>query len=128
MIKFDVQDFYKKYFVTGFDAYSLRRGLSILENLREPIVLTKVLCRYELQRQDEEYLDYLSMEYKVNWNEFSIYMPNLDEDNQTIEENQKVHKIRFKRLSGEFQEAIMYIVQDILDERSLGKIKRSIKE
>ena len=126
--EFDIQSSGNNYFVTGFDMYSLRRGLSIFESLKEPINLTKILCRYELLNEDEDYLNYLSMEYKINWNDFSIYIPCIDEDLQMIEENQKVYKIRMKRLSNEFQEGIMYIVQNILGEKNLGKIKKSIKE
>ena len=39
--------------------------------------------------------------------------------------NQRVDKIRIKRLSGDYQQAIIYIIQNILGE-SIGTIKRSI--
>ncbi len=126
--EFEIIDSYKNYFVTAFDMYSLKKGLSILENLKEPLKLTKVLYRYELQSEDEEYLDQMSMDYKVVWNDFSIYLPNLDEDTQIIEENQKVYRIRLKRMSSGFQDGVIFVVQDILDEKNAGKIKKSIKE
>lgn len=125
---FGVEENENNYFVTAFDNYSLKRGLEILENLSQPINLAKVLYRFELSKEDEEYLNYLSMEYKVNWKNFSIYLPNLDEDTQAIEENQKVYKIRLKKLSNEFQDGVMYIVQEIIGEKSLSRIRKSIKE
>lgn len=118
----------KRYFVTSFDLYSLKKGLSLFENLPEPIRLTKVLSRFEIQKEDEDYLDYLTMGHKINWNESSIYLPNFDEDNQVIEENQKIYTIRFKRLSAGFQEGIMYIVQEILDEKNINPMRKALRE
>ena len=38
---------FKKYFVTSFDLYSIKKGLQILEKLEQPIELTKVLFSKE---------------------------------------------------------------------------------
>ena len=126
--EFEIIDSYRNYFVTAFDMYSLKKGLSILENLKEPLKLTKILYRYELQNDDEEYLDQMSMDYKVIWSDFTIYLPNYDQDTQNIEENQKVYRLRLKRMSSGFQDGIIFIVQDILDEKNAGKVRKSIKE
>ena len=126
--QFDIENVNKNFFVTGFDLYSLRKGLSILERIQVPIKLTKVLCRYELNEEDENFFNYLSMDCKVNWGEYSIYLPYTDEDTQAIEENQRMYQIRIKKLSMNFQDGIMYIVQEILDEKNLGRIKKAIKE
>ena len=117
----------KMYFVTGFDMYSLKRGMDIFTNLEEQINLTKVLYSNNVTREDEEYLNYLSLERKITWDDIVIYCPLLDSDNKIIEENQRVDKIRVKRLSNDYQQAIIYVVQNILEE-SVGTIKRSILE
>ena len=119
----------KTYFVTGFDMYSLKRGMDIFANLEEQMSLTKVLYSSNITSEDEEYLNYLSLERKIVWKdeEIVIYCPLLDSDNKIIEENQRVDKIRVKRLSNDYQQAIIYIVQNILGE-SAGTIKKNIVE
>lgn len=117
----------KLYFVTGFDMYSLKRGIDIFTNLEEQINLTKVLYSNEVTKEDEEYLNYLSLEKKVEWDEIEIYCPLLETDNKAIEDNQRIDKIRIKKLSNSYQQAIMYIIQNFTGE-NLGTIKRSIIE
>ena len=117
----------KLYFVTGFDIYSLKRGIDIFTNLEEQVKLTKVLYSNNVTKEDEEYLNYLSLEKKIEWNDVVIYCPQLDSDNKIIEENQRVDKIRVKRLSNNYQQSIIYITQNISEENA-GTIKRSIIE
>lgn len=125
---FGVEEIEKNYFVTSFDIYSLRKGVQILENLENTIKMTKVLYSYNMEKSDEEYLDYLSMGCKVMWNNFTLYLPKLDVDAQAIEENQRVQRIRIKKLTPEYQEGIIIIAQDILAEKNSSRIRKSIKE
>ena len=116
------------YFVTGFDIYSLKRGIDIFTNLEEKVNLTKVLYSNNVSREDQEYLNYLSLEKKIVWNnEIEIYCPILETDNKAIEENQRTDKIRVKRLSNSYQQAIVYIVQNITGD-NIGTIKKKIIE
>lgn len=124
---FYVNNAEKLYFVTGFDMYSLKRGIDIFINLEKQVNLTKVLYSNNVTKEDEEYLNYLSLEKKIVWDDIVLYCPMLDADNKVIEENQRVDKIRIKRLSGNYQQSIIYIVQNMLGE-NLGTIKRSIIE
>lgn len=124
---FYVNNSEKLYFVTGFDMYSLKRGMDIFANLEEQMNLTKILYSNNVTREDEEYLNYLSLERKITWDDIVIYCPLLDSDNKIIEENQRVDKIRVKRLSNDYQQAIIYVIQNILGE-GVGTIKRSIIE
>ena len=41
--EFEISKAEKKYFVTSFDLYSLKKGLEILSNLKEPMTLTKII-------------------------------------------------------------------------------------
>lgn len=126
---FDITGSEKMYFVTGFDMYSLKRGLDILNNVKEPVKMTKILYSSDITREDEEYLNYISLEYKIIWDdEIVIYCPLLDSDNKIIEENQRGERIKVKRLSNNYQQAIVYVVQNILNNTSVGNIKRSIVE
>ena len=55
-------------------------------------------------------------------------MPVTGYDKQIIEENQRLYRIRMKRLSQQYLEGIIYIVQDIIQDLSTNKIKKMIKE
>lgn len=126
--KFEMEDASKNYFVTTFEMYSLKRGMDILSNLKEPLSLTRVLYVYDIIKEDEDYLDYISMDLKILWNDLTIYLPRTEENNQILEDNQRVYKLRIKKLSPDYQDGIIFITQDILKEKSEGKIRKSIKE
>lgn len=126
--KFGVENTKYNYFVTSFDMYSLRRGIEILKNLNEPMNLSKILNDYSVEQEDEEYLKYLTLDTKVAWNEFDLYLPTTSFDQQMIEENQRVYRLRLKKLSAEYQEGILYIVQDIVQDLTANRIKKMIKE
>lgn len=127
IVNFGVQNYDKNFFMTTFDLYSLKRGLEILNIFKEPIDLTKIISRYQVLKNDEEYFNYLAMESKANWNEVSIYLPNDGNDIQEIEENQRISRIKVKRLSSEYQNGLVVIAQEILGEQNKNKIKRSIR-
>jgi len=126
--EFEIDNTMDIYFVTSFDMYSLRRGVEILKNISEPLNLSKVLYDYSIRKEDEEYLNYLSLETKVTWKDFSIYIPITGYDKQVLEENERVFRIKLKKLSLEYLEGILYIAQDILKDLSVGKIKKMIRE
>ena len=125
---YNIQENNQNYFVTSFDMYSLRKGVSILRGFDNEIQLTKVLFSYEAFKEDEEYLNHLSMEYKINWNEYTIYFQILGDDNKVFEENQKIEKIRYRRLSNNYKESLAYVIQDIDKSLNIGNIKRLMKE
>ena len=125
---FGVENTKTNYFVTSFDMYSLQRGVEILKNFMEPMNLSKIICDYHIDKEDEDYLNYLSMDTKIGWNELSIYMPVTGYDKQIIEENQRLYRIRMKKLSPQYLEGIIYIVQDIIQDLNINKIKKMIKE
>ena len=71
--EFEISKADKKFFVTSFDLYSLKKGLEILSELKEPITLTKVLYAKEALKEDDDYLNFLSLDYKLNWEKDIIY-------------------------------------------------------
>ena len=126
--KFNIQNCDKNYFVTSFDLFSLKKGISIFQNVLKPMNLTKIEFAYETSKQDEEYLNYISMEYKVNWNNYVLYFQILGEDNKVFEENQRVEAIKFRRLSINYKESLAFVVQDICKNENISKIKRTMKD
>lgn len=117
----------KNYFVTAFDLYSLKRGLAILSNLKTPISLTKILFTKEIIKEDDDYLNFLSLGYKVMWNEFRIYFPIENGDWSVLAENQRVAKIKLKKLSSQYKDNLIYIVGEILNDVSENQIRRAVK-
>lgn len=126
-IKFKLQLADENYFVTGFDLYSLKRGMDIIDEINMPVKLTKILFSYEISKSDEDYLEFLSLEKKIEWNEYTLYFTILREDKQALEENQRVSQIRFRRLSNEYKDSLVLLVQEIDKDAGAGKIKKIIK-
>ena len=128
-IDFDALEDDKNYFVTSFDMFSLNKGMRIFQNLRTPIKLTKILFSYEGgTKQEEEYLNTLSLGYKIQWSDFMLCFQIFNEDNRIFQENQRVEKIRFKRLSSNYRDGLAYIAQDITGTDNFIKIKKMMRE
>lgn len=126
--QFQIKDAKKKYFVTSFDLYSLKKGLEILNQLQEPIELTKILYSKDMLKEEDEYLNYISLGSKVIWNEdYQFYIPFDNGDQSIIMENQRVSKISIRKLSQSYKESLMYITMDILGENSEADVKRAFR-
>ena len=117
----------KNYFVTAFDLYSLKRGLEVLSNLKEPMSLTKILFTKEILKEEDDYFDFSSLGYKVMWNEYRIYFPIENGDWSVLAENQRVAKIKLKKLSMQYKDSLIYIVGEILNDTSENQIRRAVK-
>ena len=117
----------KNYFVTAFDLYSLKRGLEILSGLKKPMELTKVLYAKEILKEEDDYLNFLSLGYKVMWSEYKIYFPIENGDWSVLAENQRVAKIKFKKLSAQYKDNLTYIASEILNDVSENQIRRAVK-
>lgn len=124
---FNLQPEDKKYFVTSFDIYSLRRGIEIIKELEIEQDMTKILYSRDMLREEEEYLDYLTLGMNVKWNSMKICFPLNFEDISVIQENQRSLKISLKKLSSAYRDNLMIIVEDILENVSMGEIKKAIK-
>ncbi len=116
------------YFVTSFDAYSIKKGLEALSGLTQIIKITKVLFSKTASQEEDDYLNYLSLGYKLEWEEERIYFPFELGDESVIAENQRVSKIKFKKLSTQYKEALMFIAERLVDESDYGEIKRIFKQ
>ena len=128
IIDFKITNEDKNFFVTGFDLYSLKRGLEILSGITEILNLTKVLFSKTMSDEEDEYLNYLALGYKIVWNEERIYFPFEMGDQSVIAENQRVAKIKFKRLSPQYKESLMYITDQILGQSEYSKIKKVFRQ
>lgn len=124
---FNLQEAVKNYFVSSFDAYSLKKGLEIFIDLKNVMSLTKILFSKEMSVEEDEYLNFLSLGYKIVWNEYKIYFPIENGDLSVIYENQRIAKIKFKKLSVEYKDQLEYLSEEILGDVSSSTIRRVIK-
>lgn len=127
-LNFELQNSAINFFVTSFDIYSIRKGLEALEGLQTPLEMIKVIFSKEIRKEDDEYLNYLSLGYKVVWRDDKIFFPYEMGDQTVIIDNQKVAKVRFGNLSTMYKNGMQYIVEKIEPETQPGKIKKIIKE
>ena len=128
IVEFNINNNDKNYFVTGFDLYTLKKGLEILGGLTEVLNLTKIYFSKNASKEDNDYLNYLSLGYKIVWNDEIIYFPFEVGDQSVIAENQRVSKIKFKKLSDQYKEALIYIAEQILEQNEYSKMKKIFKQ
>lgn len=124
---FDLLEADKNYFVTAFDLYSLKKGMEILSTIRQPMSLTKILYSKDMIKEEDDYLNSLSMGYKVIWSEYRIYFPIENGDWAVLAENQRVSKIKLKKLSAQYKDSLVFIVEEILKDVSEGQIRKAVK-
>lgn len=124
---FKLEESVKNYFVTSFDAYSLKKGLETFIGIKNVMSLTKILFSKEMSVEEDDYLNFLSLGYKIIWNENKIYFPIENGDLSAIYENQRVAKIKFKNLSVEYKDQLEYISEQILEDVSGATIRKTIK-
>lgn len=127
IVNFNIQNSEKNYFVTSFDAYSLKRGIEILNQINIPLHMTKIFYSKEMLKEEEEYFDYLALGIKIIWNEEKIYFLLENGDQPAIMENQRIEKIKFKNLSTEYKDNVAFLVNDIDKQFDQRQIKNLIK-
>ena len=126
LYNFKLQEVDKNYFVTAFDVYSLKRGLEIFAGLERQINLTKVYFSKEMLKEEDDYLNFLSAKYKISWDE-KIYFPMENGDLSVIYENQRLAKIKFKKLSIQYKDGIAYMAEEKLGTENEAQIRKAIK-
>ena len=125
--EFHLEEANKNYFVTSFDVYSLKKGLEALSGVKNAITLTKVLFSKDMLKEEDDYLNFLSLGYKVIWNDYRVYFPIENGDLSVIHENQRVSKVKFRKLSVQYKDGLAYLAEEILGDASESKVRRAIK-
>lgn len=127
IIEFDLKNANKNYFVTSFDLYSLKKGLEVLNTLEESLEMTKILFSKDMLKEEDEYLNFLAKDSKVRWNDYKIYFPITIGDLNVIAENQRVEKIKFKKLSESYKDSLQFIAEEIAKDISANEIRKAMK-
>ena len=89
--------------------------------------MTRLFYSKEMLKEEEEYFDYLALGVKVIWNEEKLYFLLENGDQAAIIENQRVEKIKFRNLSNEYKDNVIFLVNDIDDQIGEKKIRNTIK-
>lgn len=126
--EFQLETFEKNYFVTSFDMYSIKRGLESIAGLTTPVNAKKVLFSKEALKEEDDYLNFLSLGSKIVWKQEKIYLPFEVGDQTVIYTNQRVSKIKFKKLSMQYKEGLLYVAGEILGEGSYNALRKTFKK
>lgn len=127
VMNYNLQDSGKLYYLTSFDAYSLKKGIEILERLQLPLHMTKIFYSKEMLKEEEDYFDFLALGLKTIWNEERLYFLLENGDQAATIENQRVSKIKLKNLSNSYRENVVFLVNDIDSKIGERKIRSIIK-
>ncbi len=124
--RFNLQTAKQNYFVTSFDLYSLNKGLEALSEITETLNITKIYFSKNMLKEEDDYLNFLSLGYKIVWNNEKIYFPFDTDDENTIMENQRIAKVKFRGLSIQFKEGLAYLAEKISEQKN-SEIKKAMK-
>ena len=117
----------KKYFVTSFDVYNLKRGLQVFRKLEAPTQVTKVLFTRDMLPEEDQYLNYLSRGLRVRWDSNILYFPFELGDQNAIFANQRTGRIQVRGLSTQYIDGISFIAEEISGENS-NNIRKAVKQ
>ena len=129
VINYNIQDSEKIYYISSFDAYSLKKGIEILTRVQVPMHMTKIFYSKAMLKEEEDYFDYLALGLKIVWNEEKLYFLLENGDQAAIIENQRVSKIKLKNLSNEYRENVIFLVNGIdkeIGERNIRGIVKNL--
>lgn len=115
------------YFVTSFDLFSLKKGLEILSGINSTVRLKKVMFTKTMSKEEDDYLNFLSSGYLIVWDEEKIFFPFETGDQSVIIEGQRVSKIKFRNLSNQYKDGLLFIVEQIAENINSGVLKRTLK-
>ena len=127
LISFNFNDSDRNYFVTAFDNYSIKRGIQTIALSQQQRKLTKILFSQFVLNEENEYLDFLTKDYQITWDENKIYFPLENGDSSVITENQRMEKIKFKKLSSSYKDGLANVTKQIVDDINESTIRKTIK-
>lgn len=127
---FKLEEAIKSFFVTSFDVYSLKKGLEVFGGVEITVKLTKVLFSKDMKKEEDEYLEFLAMNYNIEWEKEKIYFPFERGDQSIIFENQRTSRIKFKNLSSQYKDSLVYLASGLLEAEgvSSGEIRRAVRK
>lgn len=127
-INFEIGYLDKNYFVTSFDGYSLKKGIELLRMLNMPLRMERIFYSKEMLKEEEEYFNYLTLDLKIEWDENKLYFLLDNGDLSAQMENHLVQNIKFKNLSNEYKENVVFLINELSPDIGERTIRKIIKE
>ena len=127
-LNFHNEDTVKSYFVTSLELYAIRKGLETIQEIKQPIPITKVVFSREMNEHDNDYIDYLSLGYKVMWEEDAIAFPYDTQNLECMMENEKRSKISMKGLTQTYKDSLEYMILQMIPNIDLAQVRKITKK
>ena len=124
---FEMQTSDKNYFLTAFDNYSLKKGLEIIGKSEEKREMTKILFSKDMNKENDEYLNFLSFYSSAKWSAEEIYFPFEAGDNAVIVENQRNARISFRELTPGYKDGMLEIISQIAPEIRTSEVRKILR-
>lgn len=124
---FNNGDTIKNYFVTTLELYAIRKGLETIKKINKPINITKIIFSRNISQEDEYYIDYLALGYKISWDDNKINFPYTIEDIEAMMENQKNYRIRIKNLSQQYRDNLEYLISNMIPDINMSNLRKVMK-
>lgn len=128
VMSYKIQECEKIYFTTSFDMYSIRRGIESISGIQTTINATKILFSRDASKEENDYLNYLSSESNIKWNDEIIFLPFELGDQTVIYKNQRVAKIKLKGLTNQYKEGLLYVISQIMGQENYSMLKKVFKK
>ena len=126
--RFGITHYDNQYFVTSFDTYHLKRGLAVLNYIKDNPTLTKVYFSKRMLAEEDQYLMYLAQNTRVSWNNKDIVpFPFDTDDMDAIFANQRSGRISMRGLSKGYIDSILFLTEQISGE-GRGSVKKALKK
>lgn len=113
-------------FVTGFDLYTLRRGVNIFKALVEKTNFKKVYFSQNMTAEENRYLEFLVKNSLVEWSKEIIYFSINLQDMEIQNQNERMAKIKFRGFSTMYLDSIQYIVE-LISGLNKSQVKKAMK-
>lgn len=113
-------------FVTGFDLYTLRRGVNIFKALVEKTNFKKVYFSQNMTAEENRYLEFLVKNSFVEWSKEIIYFSINLQDMEIQNQNERMAKIKFRGFSTMYLDSIQYIVE-LISGLNKSQVKKAMK-
>ena len=125
-VGFGIEKAEKQYFMTTMDTFCLRRGLMAFSHVQNVAHVTRLLFSKEMLTDEITYIEHLSKQLKVKWNNEFLYFPFENGDQSVIYSNQKSSRIRIKGVSTQYLDGLKYVVEDISGRKN-SEVNKLIK-
>ena len=95
---------------------------------KEKVHTYKVLFSKHATKEENEYLNYISQDSKVEWDEEIIYFPFENGDQSVIYYNQRMSRISLRKLSNQYKDGLIYIATKIMSDASESMIRNAFRK